>query len=67
MAGGCKYRNVQVHDAARMEERTKRKEILRKEIARQLELVIEDLEEDDQGLMQLVLKMDSLEDSSGES
>ena len=56
-----------VHDAARGEERTKRKEILRGEIARHMELGVEDSEEDDQGLMELVLKMNSLEESSGES
>ena len=61
------YRNVQVHDAIQGEEATKRKEELRDAITRQLDLGAEDLEEDDQYLMELVLKMDSLEETSGES
>ena len=61
------YRNVQVHDATQREERTKRKEELRDAITRQMDLGAEDLKEDDQYLMELVLKMDSLEESSGES
>ena len=61
------YRNAQVHDATQGEERTKRKEELRDAITRQLDLGVEDLEEDDQYLTELVLKMDSLEESSGES
>ena len=61
------YRNVQVHDAIQGEEATKRKEKLRDEIAAQMELGVEDLEEEDQYLMELVLKMDSLEESTGES
>ena len=61
------YRNVQVHDAVQGEEATKRKEELRDAITRQLDLGAEDLEEDDQHLMEMVLKMDSLEESSGES
>ena len=65
--GQWMYRNVQVHDATQGEERTKRKEELRDAITRQLDLGVEDLEEDDQYLMELVLKMDSLEESSGES
>ena len=65
--GQWMYRNVQVHDATQGNERTKRKEELRDAITRQLELGAEDLEEDDQYLMELVLKMDSLEESSGES
>ena len=65
--GQWMYRNVQVHDATQGEERTKRKEELRNATTRQLDLGAEDLEEDDQYLMELVLKMDSLEESSGES
>ena len=65
--GQWMYRNVQVHDATQGEERTKRKEELHDAITRQLDLNVEDLEEDDQYLMELVLKMDSLEESSGES
>ena len=65
--GHCVYRNVQVHDATQGEERTKRKEELRNAIIRQTDFGAEDLEEDDQYLMELVLKMDSLEESSGES
>ena len=61
------YRNVQVHNAIQGEEATKRKEELRDATTRQLDLGAEDLEEDDQYLMELVLKMDSLEESSGES
>ena len=52
------YRNVQVHDAVQGEEATKRKEELRDAITRQLDLGAEDLEEDDQHLMEMVLKMD---------
>ena len=65
--GQWMYRNVQVHDATQGEERTKRKEELREAITKQLDLGADDLEEDDQYLMELVLKMDSLEESSGES
>ena len=65
--GQWMYRNVQVHDATQGEERTKRKEELRDAITRQIDLGAEDLEEDDQYLMELVLQMDSLEESSGES
>ena len=61
------YPNVQVHDAIQGEEATKRKEELRNAITRQLDLGAEDLEEADQHLMKLLLKMDSLEESSGES
>ncbi len=61
------YRNVQVHNATQGEERTKRKEELYNAKTRQIDLRVEDLEEDDQHLMELVLKMDSLEKSSGES
>ena len=61
------YRNVQVHDTTQGEERTKRKEELRDAITRQMDLDAEDLKEDDQYLMELVLKMDSLEESPGES
>ena len=61
------YRNGQVRNATRREERTKRKEELRDAITRQIDLGAEDLEEGDQYLMELVLKMDSLEESSGES
>ena len=46
---------------------TKRKEELCDAITRQLDLGAEDLEEDDQYLIKLVLKMDSLEETSGES
>ena len=65
--GQWMYHNVQVHDATQGEERTKREEELRNAITRQIDLDVEDLEEDDQYLMELVLKMDSLEESSGES
>ena len=61
------YRNVQVHDAIQGEEATKRKERLRDAISAQMDLGVEDLEEEDQYLMELVLKMDSLEESTGES
>ena len=48
-------------------EATKRKEKLLDKIATQMDLGIEDLEEEDQYLMELVLKMDSLEETTGES
>ena len=40
---------------------------MRDEIAAQMDLGVEDLEEEDQYLMELVLKMDLLEESTGES
>ena len=61
------YRNVQVHDAIQGEEANKRKEMLRDAISAQMDLGVEELEEEDQYLMELVLKMDSLEESTGES
>ena len=56
-----------MHDEVQGEEATKRKEKLRDAIAAQMDLGVEDLEEDDQHLMELVLKMDSLEEYTGES
>ena len=64
--GQWMYRNVQVHDVTQEKERTKRKEKLRDAMARQMDLGTEDLEEDDPYLMELVVNMDSLEESSGE-
>ena len=63
--GQWMYRNVQVHDATQGEERTKRKEELRDAITRQMDLGAEDLEEDDQYLMELVLKWTHWKDHKG--